>query len=399
MFSAEVRPMTTRKYKISAIALLASFLLGAFLPVGAWMTPIKSQFIKPAFWCVLLAVGLAYLPKVHMPGKLRRSSEVFVSAIVIASLHLTVKFSVGFIFEAVGKTPYDISASGVLYTVVGIVPIAFAREFVRSYAIGVAEQIKKRSVILMAILIVIFTLVEINFNRVRILRSSQDWTIFLCNSVLPILAKNGLLSMLCYYGNFASAVAYNVTFSLFWRLFPYLPALPWLFECCIDIFVPLAGAYLVYAQHQKHRHTTTRQSASTGSLLVASVLLIWFVVGVFPVYPSVVLTGSMEPLISAGDVVIIRKITAEEDLSRIGVGDVISFQYDGAVVCHRIVEIVTDEAGNINYRTKGDNNSSGDSRPVHPNSLRGELIGVVPKIGLFSLLLHGAEPIPEEVVN
>ena len=41
--------------------------------------------------------------------------------------------------------------------------------------------------------------------------------------------------------------------------------------------------------------------------LSCSVAIIWFAVGLFPLYPSVILTGSMEPDIMPGDVVLVAK--------------------------------------------------------------------------------------------
>ena len=44
---------------------------------------------------------------------------------------------------------------------------------------------------------------------------------------------------------------------------------------------------------------------------VTGVLIIWFAVGLFPIYPSVIITGSMEPLIKPGDIVLLKKTDGE----------------------------------------------------------------------------------------
>lgn len=75
--------------------------------------------------------------------------------------------------------------------------------------------------------------------------------------------------------------------------------------------------------------------------------------------PMIVLTDSMLPEISSGDLIIAKKIDPKE----VKVGDVISF-FDPAgngtsVVTHRVIEIVEDK-GETKWRTRGDNNNAED---------------------------------------
>lgn len=77
------------------------------------------------------------------------------------------------------------------------------------------------------------------------------------------------------------------------------------------------------------------------------------------VCPLIVLTDSMLPEISSGDLIICKDI----DPNEVKVGDVISF-FDPAgngssVVTHRVIEIV-EEDGQTKWRTKGDNNNTED---------------------------------------
>ena len=72
---------------------------------------------------------------------------------------------------------------------------------------------------------------------------------------------------------------------------------------------------------------------------IISIGVIWFSVGVFPIYPIVILTGSMEPVIKAGDLVLIKRIADEEPK----VGEIIQFRRNGVNVCHRIVDIAEEE--------------------------------------------------------
>lgn len=84
--------------------------------------------------------------------------------------------------------------------------------------------------------------------------------------------------------------------------------------------------------------------------------------------PLIVLTDSMYPVIESGDLIICHT----EEPENIQVGDVIAF-FDPAgngssIVTHRVVE-VTEQDGEIAWRTKGDNNNTEDRLLVPADKL------------------------------
>ncbi|WP_276259694.1 signal peptidase I [Haloglomus litoreum] len=91
----------------------------------------------------------------------------------------------------------------------------------------------------------------------------------------------------------------------------------------------------------------------------------------------VVLSGSMEPYMSAGDAVIV----AAGPAASIREGDVITYQRGGDIpTTHRVIERVTDEQG-VAFRTMGDANEDPDPALVRPGSVVGEVVLVIPYIG------------------
>ena len=92
----------------------------------------------------------------------------------------------------------------------------------------------------------------------------------------------------------------------------------------------------------------------------------------------IVLSGSMEPSIHVGDIVVSSKVNIE-DLRE---GDVITFRYEGERNCitHRITKIMNTEFG-IFFKTKGDANEEEDTRPVRENEVIGKAILVIPYLG------------------
>ncbi len=93
--------------------------------------------------------------------------------------------------------------------------------------------------------------------------------------------------------------------------------------------------------------------------------------------PMKVLSGSMEPRINVGDVVLVRKV----DSSIIEKGDIITYKIGTKTyVTHRVIEVLN-EGENILFRTKGDANNAEDDDLVLSDSLVGKLTFRIPKLG------------------
>lgn len=95
---------------------------------------------------------------------------------------------------------------------------------------------------------------------------------------------------------------------------------------------------------------------------------------VFGYGTAIVLTGSMEPEISAGDLVVIKEKDSYEE------GDVITYEGRTTPVTHRIIEISRDGDGNALYLTQGDANNTDDG--YIPNErVVGKVVLTVPSVG------------------
>ncbi|BFL47679.1 signal peptidase I [Lactonifactor longoviformis] len=89
--------------------------------------------------------------------------------------------------------------------------------------------------------------------------------------------------------------------------------------------------------------------------------------GVFGVKPAVVLSGSMEPTIQAGDLIFIRKT----DPNKLQKDDVICYLSSGKAITHRIADITTGEDGRLQFITRGDANNAEDQLPVTADQVQG----------------------------
>ena len=188
----------------------------------------------------------------------------------------------------------------------------------------------------------------------------------------------------------APAMIYLGMIRAFEYVSPYLPTPDWMPLLLFNLLVPalsLAVLRVFYIKEALMKERARESGGSAGLIVTSavSVAVIWFAVGLFPIFPSVILTGSMEKAIMPGDVILVRKVDAES----IRVGDIILFDGgDKLPIAHRVIEITEDETGR-QFITKGDNNISKDSEPCHESQLRGKVVSVVPKIGVPVLYIRG----------
>ncbi len=99
--------------------------------------------------------------------------------------------------------------------------------------------------------------------------------------------------------------------------------------------------------------------------------------------PFIVLSGSMEPAIMAGDLIVTKIVDPE----LVQIGEVISFRVESdVVVSHRVTEIQTE--GGLAFLTKGDANVGMDATRVLPESIEGRYIWRGAGLGKLALFLQ-----------
>ena len=140
------------------------------------------------------------------------------------------------------------------------------------------------------------------------------------------------------------------------------------------------------------------------SLMVLALLIIGGVFFAFPylmgtkTYPLAIVEGnSMYPNLQNGDLIVFREAS-----SSVANGSIIVFiqgqtgisMLDSLirpVVIHRVMNVIIQYDGIINYRTKGDNNQEDDPALVRETQILGTPIQIIPKVGLLFLFLRSSQ--------
>lgn len=367
-------------------------------PVAASMDSFLFNYVlKPALW-LEIAFFVWSLPRIHHKSKLRYNNFLRWWALNFAIIYIGVYAVAGFI-DGFGRSPYSHSTKGILLNILMVGTATIGRELVRGYAVN---SLTKEENYIVFIFVALFMAVT-NISLISFLnfKSIKDVVIFAAQTFAPEFGKSLFATYLAFLGGPAPSMIYVGVIDAFNWFSPILPDLKWITSAVVGIlcpvfsFISLQNMYIKESKQVKLRNNEEENLAGWMATIVLSIGITWFSIGVFPIFPSVVATGSMEPLIKPGDVILVNKNIDRTKLKR---GDIIQFKRDNILISHRIIEELEVDGGRA-YRTKGDNNSVADSELVKPNDIKGVIVKVVPKIGWPTLLLKSRNDVPLEKVE
>jgi len=125
-------------------------------------------------------------------------------------------------------------------------------------------------------------------------------------------------------------------------------------------------------------------------LIIIAAIAVLLIISVLPITGNIkfmiVQSGSMEPEIKTGSIVIVKTPSnSSGQANPYQVGDIITFgtySRTKAPTTHRIVEInPSTSSGQVTYITKGDRNNAPDAKPVSKNEIIGKVVFDAPYLG------------------
>jgi signal peptidase len=346
----------------------------------------KTYVVQPILWG-LLAWAIVVLPRYRTAGGLRVKAAIIQLALMIGFFQVLL-YVIGGLFSGFGRSPYAFTPKSILTNLVFVGSMLVGMELSRAWLIN--RLGKKHTLLALIFVSMLYTLLSIPLARITGLTLGLEFITYMNSTVLPALAENLLASFLALLGGPLAVIVYRGILQAFWWFCPILPDLSWAFRGLIGTVVPIVGLVLASSLRSRRRPGQARRERE-GSLAgwivtaVVAVAIIWFAVGLFPVQPTTVISGSMRPTLDVGDVVIIAKVSADT----IKTGDIIQFrEAEGITTVHRVVEIQEIEGKRV-FITQGDANSEPDAKPVIPENVVGKVILDIPKIGWAAIAVKG----------
>lgn len=366
------------------VGILFYGLLGALkleIEIHTWY----QYIINPLFW-IILAIVLRFLfGKTFENKKLKRP---IIQYTIIAVLVWIIIYMLSGLVVTFGKNPYSTTTKGLLYNFWITGTVLIAKEYVRYKIINnVYDKDKTKIAVLISI---VYVIIDIEFTRF-IGRPVAIITIikYVAQMVLPDIARNVVFSYTSVYSSCIPAIIYQLVTNLYFWVSPILPNSPWVMTAIVDTTVP--AILFLYIRYVKNKLDIFRSKENIINsdprniipLVILIILAIWFAIGIFPIKPVSIASGSMEKELHVGDIAIIKKCNSND----VNVGDIIEYQMEGYTVIHRIIE-KKERKGEFYFVTKGDNNDAPDREEVREEQLIGKVIFKIRYLGYPAIWLH-----------
>lgn len=375
----------SKNITIAIIILMLIYGLLANLKLVFNINAIYLYIINPLFWITLAVFLKIAIGKSYQKSKIKK--EV-IQYILIAVIIYILTYMISGLFITFGNNPYFTTVKGFLINLWMFGTVIISKEYIRYRLINnVYENDKKEIAILVSL---IYIIIEIELNKyintkITLLFALKD----ICQNLIPLIAKNVLYSYISMKSDWKLASIYELFTKLYLWLSPILPNAPWIMVAIIETTIPTILFFYIRYANSKNSEIKSRQEIENVNpknsipLVVLVILVIWFTIGVFPVKPIAVASGSMEKELYVGDVVIVKKCNANDIVN----GDIIQYQMKGYTVIHRVIE-KKQKNGEYYFTTKGDNNPSEDKESVKEDQVLGKVIFKVKYLGYPAIWLN-----------
>ena len=211
--------------------------------------------------------------------------------------------------------------------------------------------------------------------------------IFICATVLPIIAREALCGFLSYRAGLRPTMIYKLAMVLY----PFLPIIPNLgdyIHSVLGVVVPfliyvatLRSARLLGEDKKRLRQMNYRMI--TIPILSIGAVLTALVSGLTPLQLIAVGSDSMRPVYARGDAVVFEKVNASD----IEKDDILVFRKEKTIITHRVTAI-ENRNGTLYFTTRGDNNEKEDGFETSSAQVLGRVISVGKYIGFPTVWLN-----------
>ncbi|MEA3459870.1 MAG: signal peptidase I [Chloroflexota bacterium] len=370
--------------------LLGSVVAAAYFIVNLVFPRLLGGFIgtyvaQPILWS-LLAGAVLLLPRYRPAARLRLRNLLITSAFLVAGFQISLSLIAG-IVQGFGESPYSFTPRGIVINLIFVSSSLLGIELSRAWLVN--RFGRKHTTLILGLVTLLYTAIMVPPARFTGLGEPKNLVRFLSSMGLPLLAENLLASFLAFLAGPPASMTYRGTLQAFEWFCPILPDLSDGIKALVGTIAPVIGFLVVQSLYSSPAERRARgRPEEEGSLAgwiivtIVGVLIIWFSLGLFSVFPTVVYSGSMMPVMDVGDMAIV----AETPPQKIRQGDIVQYYYpqEEIMVIHRVVDISKAGASTW-FTTKGDASADPDAAPVHPSQIVGKVILVLPKVGWASI--------------
>lgn len=389
--------LSTRKVIGVNIAVLALMLILAVLPLAE----VLRNYLQVAVLMGAIGASLILFGWARPRGRESKLTSILIllAAVVFqVIIFVLLGYNLGFV-----RNVYGVNLKSIMMVFLPFVLLIVGEEILR----GQLVEKGKNSPLAVIVTGVTLWLVEICMALpLYDLVEARGWFDVATVVMMPGLLGNALLTYIAYYFDYRINIGYRLIMSLPGLILPVWPDaneyLLVLFETIV-VFALLVGLIsmqkfggVIQIKLQAIRQSKKIETASAqrrkrlaGRTVVAILVIIMLAYaglmsGLFKYHFLAIGSGSMEPNLYRGDMILVEKSDNYDDME---VGEILVYRHSDVIMVHRITD--RQEDGNKwTFTTKGDANSSDDNWVVGQGDVIGTAKGKITMFGYPTLWLN-----------
>lgn len=291
--------------------------------------------------------------------------------LIITLIYYIIYFYFGF-FLGFLRSPYSHQIFTIAKNIFNSLVLILAIELSR-YIYVSKNKDNKLIIVVFTILLIIM---EINIPQVLSLYNVNDKEglfKYIFQHILPLISLSFLFTYIDTISNYKTIMVYRIITVLFIYVMPIFPNINWFLDASQGILVPafffMLFKYVFTKQENMSKRKVKSSRLSLTIAIVSMATLVAFMLGAFKCEPVTIVSNSMLPTYSRGDVIIYEKMSSD-DLKKLEKNSIIVYRVENQMVAHRVVNVIQDN-GTIKFQTKGDNNNGPDTDLVAINQIVG----------------------------
>lgn len=316
----------------------------------------------------------------------RYNKEIIINLLIVILTCFIIYYLFGLIIGFV-RTDTLTSIYGLTNFIIPFIISLVLKEILRYNLLKKGEKSK----FLLVLTIILFIMLDVTFTLSNGFTGSKySKFLFFALTFLPSISRNVTATYISKKISFIPNILWLLVVNLYSSIIPIMPNIGNYVGSLLKLLFPVIIFYSVFAFVQNRKMNKPLRGNDEHRLLgigltgIFVAVVVYFSSGFFKYYAIAVATGSMEPNISIGDVVIVNQ---KFDLNDINVGNIIAVRYDNKIIVHRIAKIVNNNDELYIY-TKGDANESLDNYVVSKDMIIGVVNVKIPYIGLPTVWLN-----------
>ncbi len=337
--------------------------------------------ISTIFWGCILAWMFVNSKKEYI--RFSKNRKYFIYLVILSCIHIIIFFYMGFIL-GFSKSPYkhDILSIGknIIVQIVPIIGIEVTR--------CVVATKNKQNKLALSIITIIFFLLELKYNIIiELFSNKEEMFKYTCSTIIPTFSYSILYTYLTLKGSYVLPLIYRISKELPILLLPILPNMDWFATGSMEILFSTIIYGVLKNKYIGKRKEKTLTKISFTVAITLSTALVCFMLGFFKYEPIAILSNSMYPEFSRGDVLIFKKLNNEEELKEIPENAIIIYSIGEQNIAHRVIK-KKKKNDIVWYQTKGDNNNVPDTNLVKIEQIKGVYEFRIKYIGFPSVWLY-----------